>query len=91
MVGGHGRHATPVVDAGVEQRTEIVRQVRRRLEMDLRRQTGVSVIALRYADGHYEVSPDATRTLDGGTSMIALGDRDQLARLRSLLSQNTGA
>ena len=56
-------------------------------DMDLRRKTGISVVALRYADGHYEVNPDATRTLAGGTSLIALGDREQLARLRELLGQ----
>ena len=38
VVGGHGGHATPVVDAGIEQRAEVVGQVRWRLEVDLRRQ-----------------------------------------------------
>ena len=32
------RHAAPVVDAGVEQHAEVVAQVRRRLQVDLRRQ-----------------------------------------------------
>ncbi len=54
-------------------------------EMDLRRLTGASVVALRYADGHYEVNPDATQILSPGTSLIALGDREQLGRLRALV------
>ena len=54
-------------------------------EMDLRRRTGVSVVALREGDGSYAVNPDADRTLSPGTSLIALGDREQLRRLRALL------
>ena len=54
-------------------------------EMDLRRRTGVSVVALRERDGSYEVNPDANRTLSESTSLIALGDREQLERLRGLL------
>ena len=54
-------------------------------EMDLRRRTGVSVVALRMGDGSYEVNPDAARTLSEDTSLIALGDREQLARLREIL------
>ena len=38
MISGHGRHATPVVDAGVEQNAEIVGQIGRRLQVDLGRQ-----------------------------------------------------
>ena len=82
----------PAADIGFEEVSQERLPARLRAcslqEMDLRRLTGVSVIALRYADGHYEVNPDATRTLDGGTSMIALGDRDQLARLRDLLEKS---
>lgn len=54
-------------------------------DMDLRRRTGVSVVALRMGDGSYEVNPDATRTLSKETSLIALGDRKQLKRLDALL------
>ena len=35
VVGRHGRHATPVVDAGVEQDREVLGQVRRGLEVDV--------------------------------------------------------
>ena len=54
-------------------------------EMNLRQRTGVSVVALREGDGSYAVNPDADRTLSTDTSLIALGDRDQLRRLRALL------
>ncbi len=54
-------------------------------DMDLRRRTGVSVVALRYEDGHYEVNPNPTRVLLTKTSLIALGDGEQLGRLRELL------
>lgn len=54
-------------------------------EMDLRRRTGVSVVAIRMPDGSYEVNPDAARTLTEGTSLIALGDREQLNRLEAIL------
>ncbi len=55
------------------------------LGMDLRRKTGVSVIAMRYPDGHYEVNPDPTSELVEGTSLIALGDAEQLRKLTSLI------
>ena len=55
-------------------------------QMDLRRRTGVSVVALRHADGHYEVNPDPENVLRDGSSFIALGDNDQLGRLRDLLT-----
>ncbi|MFK8055082.1 MAG: TrkA family potassium uptake protein [Saprospiraceae bacterium] len=55
------------------------------LDMDLRRKTGVSVVAMRYPDGHYEVNPDPTSKLIKGTSLIALGDAKQLAKLTSLI------
>lgn len=55
------------------------------LDMDLRRKTGVSVVAMRYPDGHYEVNPDPTSKLDLGTSLIALGDADQLGKLARLI------
>jgi len=54
------------------------------LDMDLRRKTGVSVVAMRYPDGHYEVNPDPTSKLNKGTSLIALGDATQLAKLATL-------
>ena len=54
-------------------------------DMDLRRRTGVSIVAVRYPDGHYEVNPSAEQRLADGMSLIALGDADQLARLRALV------
>ena len=55
------------------------------LDMDLRRRTGVSVVAMRFPDGHYEVNPDPTTVLLPGTSLIALGDANQLSRLLQLV------
>jgi len=55
------------------------------LDMDLRRKTGVSVVAMRYPDGHYEVNPDPTSKLVQGTSLIALGDSEQLVKLSELI------
>ena len=57
------------------------------LEMDLRRKTGISVVAIRYPDGHYEVNPDPGTQLVEGTSFVALGDSTQLARLRKLFEK----
>jgi len=54
-------------------------------DMDLRKKTGVSVVAMRYPDGHYEVNPDPTSKLIKGTSLIALGDSEQLAKLSRLI------
>jgi len=56
------------------------------LDMDLRRKTGVSVVAMRYPDGHYEVNPDPTSKLVQGTSIIALGDKEQLKKLTTLIA-----
>ncbi len=81
----------PAADVGFEEISQERLPVKMResslREMDLRRKTGINVVALRYADGHYEVNPDSARTLKGGTSMIALGDRQQLARLEELLGE----
>ncbi len=55
------------------------------LDMDLRRKTGVSVVAMRYPDGHYVVNPDPTSKLVKGTSLIALGDAEQLKKLSSII------
>lgn len=55
-------------------------------QMDLRRRTGVSVVALRHADGHYEVNPNPENVLRDGSSFIALGDGAQLGRLKELLA-----
>ncbi len=84
----------PAADVGFEEISQERLPVEMResslREMDLRRKTGINVVALRYADGHYEVNPDSARTLRGGTSMIALGDREQLARLEELLGTKEG-
>jgi len=56
------------------------------LELDLRRQTGASVVALRHPGGEYIVNPNPSNVLEPATSLIALGDREQLARLRALVS-----
>ena len=60
------------------------------LDLDLRRRTGVSVVALRMPDGRYAVNPDPNTTLGPGMSFIALGDKAQLARLRELVGAGDG-
>lgn len=55
------------------------------LELDLRRLTGVSIVALRYPDGRYEVNPDPQKQVEEGMSFIALGDRAQLSKLQKLV------
>ena len=59
------------------------------LEMDLRRLTGVSIIALRHADGAYQVNPSPKECMGPGMSFIALGDREQLNKLSALFKTRT--
>ena len=57
------------------------------LEMNLRRLTGVSIVALRHGDEQYQVNPSPDTRVAAGMSLIALGDRSQLGKLRALLGE----
>ncbi len=52
-------------------------------DSDLRRSTGVIVVALRRA-GEIELNPDPDRVLEPGSHLIALGTADQIGRLHAL-------
>ncbi len=55
------------------------------LQMDLRKLTGVSVVAIRRGDGLYKVNPNPNERIEPGTSIIALGDQEQLDKLREIV------
>jgi voltage-gated potassium channel len=50
----------------------------------IRSKTGTMIVALRRRDGRMQVAPSADTVLGAGDIMVALGTRDQLARLREL-------
>lgn len=52
-------------------------------ELDIRKQTGCNVIGYKSSNGRYEVNPPPGIVLDRGASFIALGNDNQLARLRT--------
>jgi len=51
---------------------------------DIRRRTGVTLVALLRRDDKAALMPDAETTLAAGDELIVLGTREQLARLESL-------
>jgi voltage-gated potassium channel len=53
-------------------------------EADVRRRTGVTLIALLHHNGERAITPDAETTLSAGDELIVLGTREQLARLGEL-------
>ncbi|MCP5098287.1 MAG: hypothetical protein GY943_22290, partial [Chloroflexi bacterium] len=53
-------------------------------ESDIRRRTGVSLIALLRHAGGAAVSPDANTLLDAGDQLIVIGTREQLTALERL-------
>ncbi|MAD97076.1 MAG: potassium channel protein [Flavobacteriaceae bacterium] len=54
------------------------------LDLDLRNQTGCTVIGLRKPNKDYEINPDASAKLVKGSNLIVLGRRDQIQKLREI-------
>lgn len=54
------------------------------LDLDLRRQTGCTVIGLRKPNKDYEINPDASTVLVEGSHLILLGRKDQIKKLRDI-------
>ncbi len=54
------------------------------VDSDIRRQTGVTLVAIYRPDAGINIVPDSNTTLDAGDKMIVLGTREQLASLEKL-------
>jgi voltage-gated potassium channel len=55
-------------------------------EMQVRRETGVIVLAIRKADGQMFFNPEADAEIAGGDHLIAMGEPQGLRRLEKLLT-----
>ena len=54
------------------------------LDLDLRRQTGCTVIGLKTSIGDYIINPESTSIMEKNTSLIVLGRPEQILKLRKL-------
>jgi len=54
------------------------------LDLDLRRETGCTVIGIRNSDRNYIINPEAETKLVSGSSLIVLGRPEQIIKLREL-------
>ena len=54
------------------------------LDLDLRRETGCTVIGIRTPDRDYIINPEAETALINGSSLIVLGRPEQIVKLREL-------
>ena len=54
-------------------------------KLHFRKNSGVNIIGHRLAGGRYEVNPEPTAVLEPGGSFIAIGNQEQLKKLRSML------
>lgn len=54
-------------------------------EMDVRRKTGASIIAAVYPDHTHHINPGPDYKLQGGSTLIVAGERNQLKLLKQLL------
>lgn len=60
------------------------------VEADLRRRTGVTLIALLRGDEHTMLTPDENTRFDVGDELIVLGTRSQLTKLEELIGGPVG-
>lgn len=77
------------LDVGIEQLrvAESCEFVDRTLaQMQMRRELGVIVLAIRKADGTMNFNPPADAMLSGGDFLIAMGEQDNLRRLERMLT-----
>ena len=54
------------------------------LDLDLRRQTGCTVIGFKAPDGNYIINPEASLELERDSHLIVLGRPEQISKLREL-------
>ena len=54
-------------------------------DLQIRREVGVIVLAIRRANGQMVFNPDAEVIVNGGDNLIAMGDGDQLKKLEQIL------
>jgi len=54
------------------------------LDLDLRKQTGCTVIGFKTRTGEYIINPDATTKLEKDTYLIVLGNKEQIKKLREI-------
>jgi voltage-gated potassium channel len=54
------------------------------LDLDLRRETGCTVIGIRTPNRDYIINPEAETALTNGSSLIVLGRPEQIVKLREL-------
>ena len=54
------------------------------LDLDLRKETGCTVIGYRHLDKDYIINPEASLTLKRGSHLIVLGRPEQITKLREL-------
>lgn len=54
------------------------------LDLDIRKQTGCTVIGYRHPDKDYIINPEATCVLVSGSHLIVLGRPEQIVKLRAL-------
>lgn len=77
-----------LTDVGIEQVrvNESSKCVARSLaDMQIRKEIGVIVLAIRRSNGEMVFNPDASATVDGGDYLIAMGGSEQLQKLERLL------
>ncbi len=56
-------------------------------EMQLRRDLGVIVLAIRKADGRMQFNPTADAVVEGGDHLIVMGDIEHLRKLEKLMAE----
>jgi voltage-gated potassium channel len=56
-------------------------------DADLRKQTGVLILALRRVDGSFTTNPDPSLVIEPHQVLIAVGTDDDIARLDNLISR----
>jgi voltage-gated potassium channel len=55
-------------------------------ELQIRRETGALIIALRKADGRFDPTPDPTALLEAGDVLIGVGTTEEMGRLEALFA-----
>ena len=55
--------------------------------LNIRKKTGVNVIGLKLATGVFTLNPDPETVLTKEMKLITLGNKEQIAQLRTLMSE----
>ena len=54
----------------------------------IRRETKLLVIAVRHKDRTFVYNPDPDHMIDGGTTLIVMGDAESVTKLRKILDDS---